>query len=164
MRSHSQLMPRMPVMTAGEWRSFKRMAKKRRIFMNGRLVLLLTRDRKFQDLVARALSPEDGDTLHARDLSEALQIVSRRGRELDCAVVDFADGCHGLILLAALQTYYPELPVVVATSSDAYYASALLYANDVQACLAKPISATELELVFAELAPLEDEAGIGAGL
>jgi DNA-binding NtrC family response regulator len=125
--------------------------------MNARLVLLLTRDREFQNTVAQSLIDEGIVVLLARNVGDALQIVCRRGRELDFAIIDFADGCHGLTLLSALEMCRPELPMVVATSSDAYHAAALLCANDVRACLAKPISTTELEIVIHELPQPEHE-------
>jgi DNA-binding NarL/FixJ family response regulator len=98
--------------------------------------------------------------LLARNAGDALQIVCARGRELDFAVIDFADGCHGLTLLSALHTCHPELPMIVVTSSDAHDAAALLYANDVQACLAKSISTAELEIAISELTQPEHELEI----
>ena len=67
-------------------------------------------------------------------------------------VIDFDDGCHGITLLSAIQTCRPELPIIVVTSSDAYQAAAIVFANGVEACLAKPISAAELKIVIEELA------------
>ena len=120
--------------------------------MNTRLVLLLTRDREFEKLLAEAvLKTGAAVILVARNIGDALQIVCTRGRELDFAVIDFDDGCHGMTLLSALDTCRADLPVVVVTSSDAYHAAAIAYANGVAACLAKPISGAELEVVIREL-------------
>ena len=120
--------------------------------MNTRLVLLLTRDREFEKLLAEAvLKTGVAVILVARNIGDALQMVCARGRELDFAVIDFDDGCHGMTLLSALDTCRADLPVVVVTSSDAYHAAAIAYANGVAACLAKPISGAELEIVIREL-------------
>ena len=119
--------------------------------MNSRLVLLLTRDHNFERLLAEALLHHGAVMLIARNVGDALQIVCARGRELDFAVIDFDDGCHGMTLLSAVNTCRPELPIIVVTSGDAYHAAALAYANGAAACLAKPISAAELEIVIREL-------------
>jgi DNA-binding NtrC family response regulator len=120
--------------------------------MNMRLILLLTRDRDFEtNLTEAGLATGPAVILVARTVGDALQIVCTRGRELDFAVIDFDDGCHGMTLLSALDTCRPELPVVVVTSKDVYHAAAVAYANGVTACLAKPIGASELEIVIREL-------------
>ncbi len=119
--------------------------------MNSRLVLLLTHDRNFERLLAEALLDHGAVMLIARNVGDALQIVCARGREFDFAVIDFDDGCHGMTLLSAINTCRPELPIIVVTSGDAYHAAALAYANGAAVCLAKPISAAELEIVIREL-------------
>ena len=120
--------------------------------MNTRLVLLLTRDRDFEKLLTRAvLETGAAAILVARTVGDALHVVCTRGRELDFAVIDFDDGCHGMTLLSALDTCRHGLPVVVATSLDVYHAAAVAYANGVAACLAKPIGASDLEIVIQEL-------------
>lgn len=119
--------------------------------MNSRLVLLLTRDRNFERLLAEALLNNGAVVLIARNVSDALQVVCARGREFDFAVIDFDDGCHGMTLLSAVNMCRPELPIIVVTSGDAYHAAALAYANGAAACLAKPISAAELGIVIREL-------------
>lgn len=120
--------------------------------MNSRLVLLLTRDRNFERLLAEALLNNGAVVLLiAGNVGDALQIGCARGREFDFAVIDFDDGCHGMTLLRAINTCRPELPIIVATSSDACHAAALAYANGAAACLAKPISAAELGIVIREL-------------
>lgn len=119
--------------------------------MNTRLVLLLTRDREFEKVLAEALRAGGAIILVARNATKALQIICARGRELDVAVIDFDRGCRGMTLLGALSTCREDLPVVVVTSSDTYHAAAVAYANSAAACLAKPISASELEIVIREL-------------
>ena len=120
--------------------------------MNMRLILLLTRDRDLEKTLTEAvLATGPAIILIARTVGDALQIVCVRGRELDYAVIDFDDGCHGMTLLSALQTCRPELPMIVVTSKDVYHAAAVAYANGVAACLAKPISASDLEMVIREL-------------
>ena len=117
-----------------------------------RLILLLTRDRDFETILTEAvLATGPAVILVARTDGDALQIACTRGRELDFAVIDFDDGCHGMTLLSALDNCRPELPVVVVTSKDVYHVAAVAYANDVAACLAKPIGASDLEIVIREL-------------
>lgn len=119
--------------------------------MNSRLVLLLTHDRNFERLLAEALLDHRAVVLIARNVGDALQIVCARGREIDFAVIDFDDGCHGMTLLGAINMCRPELAIIAVTSGDAYHAAALAYANGAATCLAKPISAAELGIVIREL-------------
>lgn len=120
--------------------------------MNARLILLLTRDREFENLLTDAvLATGAGVILVARTVGDALHIVCTRGCELDFAVMDFDDGCHGMTLVSALNACRPGLPVVVVTAQDVYHAAAVAYANGVAACLAKPIGASDLEIVIREL-------------
>lgn len=120
--------------------------------MKPRLILLLTRDASLQTLLNEVLLGEGAIVLVAHSAGEALQLICARVGELDFAVIDFDDGCHGMTLLSALHTCRPALPIIVVTSSDAYHAAAIAYANDIAACLAKPISAAELRIVIEELA------------
>lgn len=120
--------------------------------MKPRLILLLTRDASFQTLLNEALLGEGSIVLGTHSAGEALQLICARVGELDFAVIDFDDSCHGMTLLSALHTCRPALPIMVVTSSDAYHAAAIAYANDIAACLAKPISAAELRIVIEELA------------
>jgi hypothetical protein len=62
--------------------------------MKPSLVLLYTRDQTFDQVLARALFGTGTIILIARSVGDALQIVRRRGRELDFAVLDFNDGCR----------------------------------------------------------------------
>ena len=120
--------------------------------MNARLVLLLTRDRHFENQLSEALLKSGGSVvLVARNVGDALQIVCARGREVDLAVIDFDESCHGMTLLSAINTCREGLPIVVVTSTDAYHAAALAYANGASACLAKPISCDELGITIQEL-------------
>jgi ActR/RegA family two-component response regulator len=120
--------------------------------MNPRLILLLTHDREFENLLTEAvLATGAAGILVARTVDDALHIVCTRGRELDFAVIDFDDGCHGMTLLSALDACRHGLQVVVVTSQDVYHAAAVAYANGVAACLAKPIAASDLEIVIREL-------------
>jgi DNA-binding NtrC family response regulator len=115
--------------------------------MNARPVLLLTQDHEFEELLREALSESGATLLVARNVGDALQIVCTRGAELDLAVIDRGD-CHGINLLSAIKACQHDLPVVVVTSSDTYHCAALAYANGAAACLAKPITATELRLAI----------------
>jgi DNA-binding NtrC family response regulator len=118
--------------------------------MNTHPVLLLTQDPEFEKLLREALSDSGATILVARNVGEALQIVCTRGAELDFAVID-RDDCHGMTLLSAINACQNERPIVVVTSSDAYHCAALAYANGAAACVAKPITATELALAIHDL-------------
>lgn len=118
--------------------------------MNAHSVLLLTHDREFEKLLREALRESDSTILVVRDIDDALQIVCTRGAELDLAVIDRDDG-HGINLLSAINACQRELPIVVMTSRDAYHCAALAYANGAVACVAKPITATELKLAIHDL-------------
>ena len=119
--------------------------------MKPRLILLLTGDSEFQEVLTQALRGNDTTVLVSHTIENALQMVCARGQELEMAVIDFADGCHGMTLLRAIKACRADLPIIVVTSSDLYHAAALAYANDVKACLAKPITGAELKLVVEEL-------------
>jgi DNA-binding NtrC family response regulator len=128
--------------------------------MNSQMILLLTRDDALQKVLNQALGDTEAIVLRADNVGDALQVVCQHGRELSFAVIDFAGGCHGMTLLNALKMCRPHLPLIVSTSDDAYHASMLAYANEVAACLAKPILAAELKIVIQELA--EPKLQLGA--
>jgi len=112
--------------------------------MKGRkspLILLFTRDGDFAQSVREAVSDTGATVLIARDVRDGLQIVWRRGRELDFALMDFDDGCRGRTLLSAVHNCYEQLPIVVTTSEEAEHAISLAYANGARTCLKKPLSA-----------------------
>lgn len=116
--------------------------------MNPRCILLLTHDVGFHTLLNRAL-PDGEVIVHvAGNANEALRVVCERAENLDLAVIDFDDGCHGMTLLSALNACQPDLPIIALISRDAYHAAAVGYANGAAACLAKPISAAELRTVI----------------
>jgi DNA-binding NtrC family response regulator len=120
--------------------------------MSAHLVLLLTQDPGLQISLSQTLAREETIILVAHNAGEAMQIVCTHGKELDFAVVDFDDGCRGMTLLSAMEICQPALPLIAIISNDAYHAAAVVYANGVNACLAKPIRAEDLEIVIHELA------------
>jgi DNA-binding NtrC family response regulator len=115
-----------------------------------RTVLLFTCDSCFDELIAKVFS-EPAITLSARTVREALQIVYRRGRELNLALMDFDGACHGMTLLSAVHTCYERLPIVVTTSEDGEHASFLAYANGARTCLKKPLSAVGFAQAIADV-------------
>jgi DNA-binding NtrC family response regulator len=119
--------------------------------MKSPLILLFTRDRNFDQLVHEALFGTKAIVLIARSVADALQIVCQRGRELDCALMDFDDGCRGMTLLSAVHTCYERLPIVVTTSEDAEDASFLAYTNGARTCLEKPLSAEGFAKAIADV-------------
>jgi DNA-binding NtrC family response regulator len=131
--------------------SRERQAQPRGSKINVRLVLLLTRDSNFEKLLAEALGKEGLTVLLTRSVDEALQTVCARSGELKFAVIDFDEGCHGMTLLRAINACRRELPIIVVTSSDLHHAAALAYMHGAAVCLAKPITATEVDLVLSKL-------------
>jgi DNA-binding NtrC family response regulator len=94
-----------------------------------RFALLYTHDRNVDELLAQALFGTGTIILNARSVGDALQIVCHWGRELDFVVLDFNEGCRGMILLSALHTCFDKLPTFVVTSKDSVLSSAVAYAN-----------------------------------
>jgi len=118
--------------------------------MKPRLVLLYTHDRNFDRVLSKALLGTGAIVLTARSVSDALQMVCHRGRELGLAVMDFDDGCRGMTLLSAVHTCHQQLPVLVTTSNATEHATAVAYANGARACLNKPIPAVRLANAISE--------------
>lgn len=114
------------------------------------VMLLLTNDGELEETVAQALLELGGVSHLTRDAGDALQIVVDVP-DLDLAIIDFDSGCHGMTLLSAINSCHEELPIIVVTSSDVEHAAALAYANGAAACVAKPVTATEVALVLSAL-------------
>jgi DNA-binding response OmpR family regulator len=114
-------------------------------------ILLLTQDIELEEQSADAARGVRASLISARDVDEAIQIVCTRGQDLDLAIIDFDDGCRGMTLLNALNMLRRNLSIVVVTSGDTDHATAFAYSNGAVACLAKPINATELEIVIRAL-------------
>jgi CheY-like chemotaxis protein len=115
------------------------------------IILLFTCDPAFDQLVSGALRETGAVVLTARNVTQALQLVSKRGRELNLALMDFEEGCRGMTLLSAIHTCYQQLPILVATSNDAAHANAVAYANGARICLNKPVSAAQLASAIEDL-------------
>jgi CheY-like chemotaxis protein len=120
------------------------------------VILLLTKDNELEDLVAQLLSEIGGVSHLARDADEALEIVCRVP-SLDFAIVDFEHGPHGMTLLLAINTVCRQLPVIVIIRHDESHVAAVAYTNGAAACLAKPLSATQLVSAIRELGRFEPE-------
>jgi DNA-binding response OmpR family regulator len=118
-----------------------------------RLVLLYTRDADFQNVVRQALSDTGTVLLIAQTAEEALQIVCRRKRELDVAIMAFNEECRGITLLSAIHGCCDQLPTLVVVDKGSEQARALAYANGARLCLIKPVSAVELANAIADLDP-----------
>ena len=122
-----------------------------------RLILLFTRDPRFDRLVREVLLGTGAIVLMAENVADALQIVCHRGRELDFALMDFDGGCRGLTLLSAVHTCHQQLPILVTTSEDAEHVTAVAYANGARTCLNKPLQAAALVHAIADLNAPHDE-------
>ena len=116
-----------------------------------RLVLLYTRDADFENIVRQALWDTGTVLLIARTAEEALQIVCRRKRELDVAIMAFDGDCRGITLLSAVHGCCKELPMLVVVDKESEQARALAYANGARFCMSKPVSAIELANAIADL-------------
>ena len=123
--------------------------------MKSRLVLLLSNDPEVEPQFRQA-SPAEGATfLVTHNIGEALQTICARLHELDLAVIDFQEGCRGMTLISAIHTCREELPIIVLTSTDKYHTAALAYANGAAACLAKPTTPEEIEILIENLRSTE---------
>lgn len=91
--------------------------------------------------------------LIARTVEDALQIVDRRGRDLDVAIIAFSEACHGITLLSAIHGCCEQLPTLVVVDEDSEQASTLAYANGARFCLSEPVSPVELANAIADLQP-----------
>ena len=120
--------------------------------MNASSVLLLTRDPEVESALKQALVRKNIHVVVARGAGEALETLCNLAEQLDFAVIDFSEGCHGMTLLSAINGCEPSLPVIVITSTDRYRVAAIAYANGVDACLAKPVNPEELEILIEALA------------
>lgn len=123
----------------------------RRNPMKPRLILLFTRDRNFAQLVREALFGSAAIVLLTQNVADALQIVCRRGREFDFALLDFDGGSRGMTLLSAMHTCYPQLPILVTTWKDADHVNAVAYANGARVCFNKPVPAAHLAYAITNL-------------
>jgi len=121
--------------------------------MKVRWALLYTCDADVESVVRRALFGTDTTLLLARTVDDALEIVCRRGRELDLAIMTFSEDCHGMTLLSAIHGCYEQLPTIVVVEKDSEHASALAYVNGARICLSKPVSLVELSNAIADLQP-----------
>lgn len=119
--------------------------------MKPRLILLFTRDRSFDQEVSKALFGTGTIVLITRSVRDALQVVCRRGCELDLAVMDLDDGSRGMALLSAVHTCYQYLPILVTTSKNENNVAVVAYANGARACLNRPIHANVLANAIANL-------------
>lgn len=119
--------------------------------MKPRLILLFTRDRSFDREVSEALLGTGTIVLITRSVRDALQIVCRRGCELDLALMDFDYGSRGMALLSAVHTCYQHLPILVMTSEAEKNVTAVACANGARTCLNKPLHAGMLANAIASL-------------
>jgi len=119
--------------------------------MKPRLILLYTCDRNFERVLGEAVFGIGAVILIARNIGDALQIVSRRRRELHLAVLDFTTDCRGMALLSAIQTCCEEVPTLVVAPKDSEHANAIADAHGARICLNKPLSAAMLANAIADL-------------
>jgi two-component system, NtrC family, phosphoglycerate transport system response regulator PgtA len=120
------------------------------------VILLLTNDNRLEDLVAHALLEIGGVSHLARNPNEALETVCGVPN-LDLAIIDFEHGPHGMMLLRAINTVCRQLPVIVIAREDESHVAAMAYTNGAAACLAKPVSPTQLISAIRQLRRFEPE-------
>jgi DNA-binding response OmpR family regulator len=125
-----------------------------------RVVLLYTRDDNFQNIVRQALLDTGTILLIARTVEEALQIVCRRKRKLDVAIMAFDEDCRAITLLRAVHGCCERLPTLVVVDKHSEQARALAYANGARFCLRKPVSPVELANAIADLEPAAQQLAV----
>ena len=125
-----------------------------------RLVLLYTRDEDFKTVVRQALCDTGTVLLIAQTADEALQIVCRRKRELDVAIMAFTKDCHGMTLVGAIRGCCEQLPTLVVFDKDSEQARAIAYANGARFCLSKSVSPQQLANAIADLEPATQQLAV----
>jgi DNA-binding response OmpR family regulator len=115
------------------------------------LLLLLTSDPTLEDAVAQALSEAGGFSHLSGCASDALRAVCGVGLDLNLAVIDFEHCAHGMSLVNAISMCREGLPIIFVTRDDEKYVEALAYASGATACLAKPVTATEISAAIKQL-------------
>jgi hypothetical protein len=116
--------------------------------MKRRLVLLDTRDHTFDRVLTEAVLGTGAVVLIARSVGDALQIICRRARAPDFALLDFDGGCRGMTLLSAAHTCYQQLPVLVTTSAVRAFSPTRMAPGT---GLKKPLSAAGFAKVIADV-------------
>ena len=141
-----------PTIRELEWRtSINGSARAKHSPSGPRVILLFTRDRALDQLVAEALLGSSAIVLIARNVSDAIQIVCGRGRDLQLVVLDLDHECRGLTLLNAVHTCYHDLPVLITAERDEERFRTLALANGARACLNKPVQVATLATAIREL-------------
>ena len=113
------------------------------------IMLLLTSDNEFEELMADVLSEIGGISHLTRDAGDALETICGVN-DLDLAVIDFEHGPHGMTLLSAISMMREDLPVIVITHDDEKHVEALAYTNGATACFSKPVSTAQLVAAIRE--------------
>ena len=98
-----------------------------------------------------ALRCEGAKILVTHTIGEALETTCARLHELELVAIDFQEGCRGMSLVSAIHTCREDLPIIVLTAIDKYHTAALAYANGAAACLAKPTTPEEIEILVKSL-------------
>ena len=119
--------------------------------MKSRLILLLTNDAQVEYQFREATRCEGAEILVTRTIGEALETTCARLHELELVAIDFQEGCRGMTLVSAIHTCREDLPIIVLTANDKYRTAALAYANGAAACLAKPTTPEEIEILVKSL-------------
>ena len=128
--------------------------------MKPRLVLLYTRDRKFDRVLKEGLWGMRAVVLIARNLEALRKIVFRRGCELDLAILDFNQGFRGMTVLKALKGCYDNLPTLAVSSEGECRTGVLAFATGARVCLSKPFSSAILAKAIATLCPTQTRLAV----
>lgn len=119
--------------------------------MKARLILLLTTDDQVEEQFREVARREEATILVTHTIADALATVCTWLDEIDLVAIDFQEGCRGMTLVSAIHACREQLPMVVLTGTDKYHTAALAYANGAAACLAKPTTPEEIEILVESL-------------
>jgi DNA-binding NtrC family response regulator len=111
--------------------------------MKARLIFLFTVDPRVQERLEQALHGSSAVVLVARNLRDALEIVSAKGDALDSAIVDIDQEFSGITLLGALGAYRDRLSVIV-IAANAKYAELVIAGREAMTFFEKPVPAEVL--------------------
>jgi DNA-binding NtrC family response regulator len=106
--------------------------------MKPRLILLFTVDADVQQRLEEALHGSSAIVLVARNLRDALEIISAKGNALVSAVVDIDQEFSGITLLGALGAYRDRLSVIV-IAANANYAELVTAGHEAMTFFEKPV-------------------------
>ena len=118
------------------------------------VLLIVDADPSSIELVSLAAMKTRHRVIGAKTSREAFRILDSGLGEVDVVVVDVDPGVHGLAVLEAIDVYPTSPPVIVLTSLEEAYMTAIAAAHGAAACVGKPFTVEKLASVIEEVSAL----------